>query len=107
MMSKKYIKLAIFFLFAIIFCITVFLIIKNKELFSIEYIYENYQFLEEKIENNYIIYYIIFFLLYFFISLFALPLAGILCLLIGALFGFFPGIILASFASSLGALLCF
>ena len=36
-----------------------------------------------------------------------MPIAAILCLIIGALFGLVQGIILASFASSLGALVCF
>ena len=36
-----------------------------------------------------------------------MPVAAILCLIIGALFGLVQGIILASFASSLGALVCF
>ena len=36
-----------------------------------------------------------------------MPIAAILCLIIGALFGLVQGMILASFASSLGALVCF
>ncbi len=89
------------------FLCSFYAIMLNKEFFSLEYIFKSYKFLEDKKSDNYILYYSAFFLLYFFISLLALPLAGILCLLIGALFGFMPGMILASFASSLGALFCF
>lgn len=49
----------------------------------------------------------IYMALYISISVLSLPFAGILTLLGGALFGFFAGIIIVSFSSSIGALLSF
>tara|TARA_A100001011_G_scaffold400741_1_gene518196 strand:- start:16513 stop:17118 length:606 start_codon:yes stop_codon:yes gene_type:complete len=79
----------------------------NINFFSISKIHDLYLQLSEKVLANYLTYYAIFFILYFLVSVLALPIAGILSLIIGALFGLVPGIILASFASSLGALVCF
>jgi pyruvate/2-oxoglutarate dehydrogenase complex dihydrolipoamide dehydrogenase (E3) component/uncharacterized membrane protein YdjX (TVP38/TMEM64 family) len=49
----------------------------------------------------------IFFLIYVIMAAFSLPGAAIMTLLGGALFGLFWGLVLASFASSIGALLAF
>jgi pyruvate/2-oxoglutarate dehydrogenase complex dihydrolipoamide dehydrogenase (E3) component/uncharacterized membrane protein YdjX (TVP38/TMEM64 family) len=49
----------------------------------------------------------IFFLIYVVMAAFSLPGAAIMTLLGGALFGLFWGLVLASFASSIGALLAF
>ena len=48
-----------------------------------------------------------FFLLYVIVTAFSLPLASLLTLLSGALFGFTIGLIVASFASTIGATLAF
>ena len=48
-----------------------------------------------------------FFLLYILVTALALPGAAILTLAAGALFGLFEGFVVASFASSLGALSSF
>ena len=104
---KKKLKIVIFLILSLIFMFSLYIMYKHLEFLSIPYFIEHFQVLKDKVADNYLLYYSAFFLLYFFISLFALPVAAILCLVIGALFGFFPGILLASFASSLGALLCF
>jgi len=49
----------------------------------------------------------IFFLVYMMVTAFSLPLASILTLGAGTLFGFWKGLVLVSFASSLGATLAF
>jgi len=104
---KSNVKAVIFYLFSAILIGSLYFTYVNINFFTISDISQNYKFLQEKVNTSYFVYYIIFFLIYFFISVFALPVAGVLCLIIGALFGFIPGIILASFASSLGALVCF
>ena len=107
MTKKKYSKILITIIFVSIIFLIFYVFLENKNLFSITYLLDNYLSVKEKVLNNFVLYYLTFFFLYFSISVLALPVAGLLCLLIGALFGFFYGIILASFASSLGALVCF
>ena len=48
---------------------------------------------------------LVFGFVYIFVTAFSLPVATILTLLAGALFGFIPGLIVVSFASSIGATL--
>ena len=103
----KLFKIVIVLLFLMVAFISSYIFYKNIQLFAISDLYNFYYSLQDKVLKNYFLYYLSFFLIYFLISVFALPLAGILCLIIGALFGFIPGVILASFASSLGALVCF
>ncbi len=104
---KKNLKLFIIFIFLLIFLASIYSIYLNIDFFSISKVQILYLQLSNKISANYLTYYVVFFIIYFLVSLLALPVAGILCLMIGALFGVVPGIILASFASSLGALACF
>jgi uncharacterized membrane protein YdjX (TVP38/TMEM64 family) len=59
------------------------------------------------IESNFIFYFILFFFIYIIVTAFALPFAAIKTVLAGALFGLIPGVILTSFASSIGSTLCF
>ena len=104
---KRNLKSIIFIGLLVIFITSMYCIYRYFEYLSIAYLIEHFHAFKEKVSKSYFFYYLAFFLLYFFISVFALPVAALLCLLIGALFGFFPGILLASFASSLGALSCF
>ena len=94
-----------FFLF--ILTLVSYIIYINIDLFSIANVLNFYLEIGHEVSENYLAYYLFFFLIYFLVAVFAIPIAAILCLLIGALFGLIPGIILASFASSLGALVCF
>ena len=107
MIIKFSLKPIIFIFILILFITVIFILFDNKEIFSLDYIVNNYINLKEVIATQFLFYYLLFFLIYFLISVFSLPVAGLLSLLIGALFGFIPGIILTSFASSLGALVSF
>ena len=101
------IKFLIISFFFLIFILVSYTIYKNINLFSIANVSNLYLEIDNKVSKNYFMYYLFFFVIYFLVAVFALPIAAILCLIIGALFGLIPGIILASFASSLGALVCF
>jgi len=74
---------------------------------SFETIKEQHEKLILLIENNFIFYFILFFFIYIIVTAFALPFAAIKTVLAGALFGLIPGVILTSFASSIGSTLCF
>ena len=104
---KKKIKFITISFFLFIFILASYTIYINLDFFSIASVINFYSEIGHKVSENYLAYYLFFFLIYFLVAVFALPIAAILCLLIGALFGLIPGIILASFASSLGALVCF
>ena len=101
------IKSVIIFFFLFIFVTASYLIYINLDFFSIANVLNFYSEISNKVSKNYLAYYLFFFVLYFLVAVFALPVAAILCLIIGALFGLVQGIILVSFASSLGALVCF
>ena len=75
--------------------------------YSLEYIKAYFLTINDLINSNTLLYFFIFFLIYFSISVFAIPVAALFSLLIGALFGFYKGVLLVSFSSSLGALVCF
>ncbi len=104
---KKKIKFITISFFLFIFILASYIIYINLDFFSIASVSNLYSEIGHKVSKNYLAYYLFFFLIYFLVAVFALPIAAILCLLIGALFGLIPGILLASFASSLGALVCF
>ncbi len=101
------IKSVIIFFFLFIFVTALYFIYINLDFLSIANVSNFYWEIGNKVSENYLAYYLFFFVIYFLIAVFALPIAAILCLIIGALFGLVQGIILASFASSLGALVCF
>lgn len=74
---------------------------------SFETIKEQHEKLILLIDGNFIFYFILFFFIYIIVTAFALPFAAIKTVLAGALFGLIPGVILTSFASSIGSTLCF
>ena len=74
---------------------------------SFETIKEQHKKLILLIDSNFIFYFILFFFIYIIVTAFALPFAAIKTVLAGALFGLIPGVILTSFASSIGSTLCF
>ena len=82
-------------------------VIDYDQYFSFEMIKQQKQDLQALIDMNFIFYYVIFFFIYIIVTTFALPFAALKTILAGALFGFFPGLILTSFASSIGSTLCF
>lgn len=107
MLFKLSLKPIIFLIILILFIIAIFILFQNQELLSFKFILQNYINFKKVISTQFLYYYVLFFLIYFSISVLSLPVAGLLSLLIGALFGFIPGILLTSFASSLGALVSF
>jgi uncharacterized membrane protein YdjX (TVP38/TMEM64 family) len=78
-----------------------------NKILSFDTIKATYQDIQILINKNYILYYSAFFILYVVVTAFALPISLIKTLLAGALFGFWPGLILVSFASSIGSTFCF
>jgi uncharacterized membrane protein YdjX (TVP38/TMEM64 family) len=98
-------KKIIFFLF--LFLIIIILGFNYDDVVSLEVIKQKYQDLQSLINVNPFFYYLIFFLIYIIVTAFALPIAVLMTLLAGALFGLWPGAILTSFASTIGSTLCF
>ena len=86
--------------------ITGYLIDLDKVL-SFSMIKNTYQDIQTLVNKNYTFYLLIFFILYVIVTAFALPISLLKTLLAGALFGFWPGLILVSFASSIGSTFCF
>jgi uncharacterized membrane protein YdjX (TVP38/TMEM64 family) len=78
-----------------------------NKILSFDTIKATYQDIQILINKKYILYYSTFFILYIVVTAFALPISLIKTLLAGALFGFWPGLILVSFASSIGSTFCF
>ena len=86
--------------------VTGYLVDLNKIL-SFSIIKDTYQDFQVLVSENYVLYFVIFFVLYVIVTAFALPISLLKTLLAGALFGFWPGLILVSFASSIGSTFCF
>ena len=96
-------------LFGLIFflIIVVSYFIDLSEILSFSIIKDTYQDIQLLVNKNYTLYFIIFFIFYVIVTTFALPISLLKTLLAGALFGFWPGLILVSFASSIGSTFCF
>ena len=104
-MKKNQGKIFFGLIFFSIIIVSYFLDINKIITFEkIKDIYLNSQIL---INQNYYLYFFIFFILYVVVTAFALPISLLKTLLAGALFGFWPGLILVSFASSIGSTFCF
>jgi uncharacterized membrane protein YdjX (TVP38/TMEM64 family) len=104
-MSKKFFKILIVLIF-----ISSFLSILTFDLdqfLSLENIKNTQNQLQSLINESYYFYYAVFFIIYIIVTTFALPFAAIKTILAGALFGLIPGVLLTSFASSIGSTLCF
>ena len=104
-MKKNQGKIFFGLIFFTIIIVSYFLDI-NK-IITFEKIKDIYQDLQILINQNYFFYFFIFFILYVVVTAFALPISLLKTLLAGALFGFWPGLILVSFASSIGSTFCF
>ena len=104
-MPKKIFKILIILIF-----ISSFLSILTFDLnqfLSLENIKNSQNQLQSLINESYYFYYAVFFIIYIIVTTFALPFAAIKTILAGALFGLIPGVLLTSFASSIGSTLCF
>ena len=78
-----------------------------KEYLSLDYIKKQQAEFKSYYADNQVLVLVGYFFLYVLITALSLPGAAILTLLAGALFGFITGVVLASFASSIGAILAF
>ena len=96
-------------LFGLIFFLIIVIsyFIDLSEILSFSIIKDTYQDIQLLVSKNYTLYFIIFFIFYVIVTTFALPISLLKTLLAGALFGFWPGLILVSFASSIGSTFCF
>lgn len=74
---------------------------------SFNIIKQRYGNLQLFIDERFLFYYILFFFAYIIVTALALPISLLKTLLAGALFGLLPGVILTSFASTIGSTLCF
>ena len=97
----------IFFGLVFFLIIVIGYLVDLNEVLSFSIIKDTYQDLQVLVSKKYILYFVIFFILYVIVTAFALPISLLKTLLAGALFGFWPGLILVSFASSIGSTFCF
>jgi len=97
----------IFFGLVFFLIIIIGYLIDLDKVLSFSMIKNTYQDIQTLVNKNYTFYYLIFFILYVIVTAFALPISLLKTLLAGALFGFWPGLILVSFASSIGSTFCF
>lgn len=74
---------------------------------SFKVIKQRYGDLQLFIDEKFLFYYLLFFFAYIIVTALALPISLLKTLLAGALFGLLPGVILTSFASTIGSTLCF
>ncbi len=92
---------------AVVSLIAAFFIFDLGQYFSLDYLKSQHQQLVTFAEENRALALSGFFLLYVAVAALSLPGASILTLAAGAIFGFLTGVILASFASTIGATLAF
>ena len=104
-MKKNRGRIVFGLIFFLIIVISYF--IDLSEILSFTIIKDTYQNIQLLVNKNYTFYFIIFFIFYVIVTAFALPISLLKTLLAGALFGFWPGLILVSFASSIGSTFCF
>ena len=97
-------KIIIFLFLALVIVILGFY---YDDVLSLEVIKHRYQDLQLLIDVNPYFYYFIFFLAYILVTALALPISLLKTSLAGALFDLWPGVILTSFASTIGSTLCF
>ena len=87
--------------------IAAFFIFDLGQYFSLEYLKEQKDALSQFYDDNPIGVSVLFFLIYVVFTALALPAAAILTLAAGAIFGFWKGVLLVSFASTIGATVAF
>lgn len=99
---KKFALLAFF-----IAIIIAFVALDLKQYFSLDYAKENLDRFQKMLQENPVTVFTSYFGFYVFATAASLPVAAILTLLAGALFGFWKGLLLVSFASTIGASIAF
>ena len=100
-------NIKILIIVAVVSLIAAFFIFDLGQYFSLDYLKSQHQQLVSFAEENRALALSGFFLLYVAVAALSLPGASILTLAAGAIFGFLTGVILASFASTIGATLAF
>ena len=81
--------------------------LNHDDSLSFKVIKQQYGDLQLFIDERFLFYYLLFFFAYIIVTALALPISLLKTLLAGALFGLLPGVILTSFASTIGSTLCF
>jgi len=104
-MSQKTLKLSL--LLFLISLIILFFIYEMNEYSSLQNIKRQYQNLLHYYDKNNLLIHIIFIFIYIITTSLSLPFALALTLFAGALFGFWYGLILVSFGSTIGATIAF
>ena len=104
-MGKKSIKIVL--IFFVIIAIALFFAFDLQQYASLEYIKQQHNTLIEYYQNNQILVLTVFGIAYVLITALSLPAATIITLLGGALFGFPLGLLVVSFASTIGATCAF
>ncbi|MDG2090064.1 MAG: FAD-dependent oxidoreductase [Gammaproteobacteria bacterium] len=102
-MNKKQLVLLLLFL-TVLSC---FFIFDLGDYLQLSFFQEQRDLLLDYKENNFTLVSLLYFFLYILITAFSLPAAALVTLVGGALFGFWWGLLLVSFASSIGATLAF
>lgn len=105
MKHKPVLKVAIVLLFASAFL--AFYLLGGAEYLNLATIKQQQSVLFDAFNENTVLFTSLFFILYVISAAFSLPIAALLTLLGGAIFGFIYGLILVSFASSIGATIAF
>jgi len=101
-MNKKIILIGV-----IALLIVSFFLFDLQQYFSLEFIKEKQQSFNEYYQQNTLLTLLIFFVVYVAMAALSLPGAAIMTVLAGALFGLITGVIVVSFASTIGATLAF
>ena len=96
-------KIVIFIFFTLI----IIVVFKYDAVIGLNLIKQRYGDIQLLINESYLFYYFFFFFAYIVVTALALPISLLKTLLAGALFGLLPGVILTSFASTIGSTLCF
>lgn len=84
-----------------------FLYTGGRQFFSFSYVQSNLDFLRDSFQSKPTFTLGLYFFIYVFVTAFSLPGAAIMTLLGGAVFGLFWGVLVVSFASTIGASLAF
>ena len=101
-MNKKFILIGVI---AILFAS--FFLFDLQQYFSLDFIKEKQQAFNDYYQQNTVLTLLIFFVVYVIMAALSLPGAAIMTVLAGTLFGLVTGVIVVSFASTLGATLAF
>lgn len=95
------------FLFIILFIVFLYNKLGLNYIIDLDFFRKNFQLFEQYYLNNSLKTTVVYFIFYVFITSLSIPGANILTIIGGALFGFIKGLIIVSFASSIGATLAF